>query len=432
MIRRRSDRHGRRAPETLHETLLVRSVTPEPLTPAQVARRFLRLIEGGARVRPAGKARKRPALLLTPRYLPRHEVRLFGASFFLGDYRFDDSVGFFVGFLVLGERGVESNGVESNGVESNASASRAIWPRIFYKDSSLLWRVASHFVRDGDSVWIGKGDTRVEERGGWEYRHSAEETANLPYELQFALDELSRRGTKRRDDAALELVVRAAPRGRIEPYADFTAPRRRAAEQHRENGGRQVARFRKKGDPSSLCFARGYEPDLTRGIVERGASSSAFFGGRVEKFRVLSTNERVQYLFLASPTHVWLGPPQLLTTELSTYGVRTLDVLADEDVFLPGFEYHEEGESQIPLGFAGEPHPDNPDRADAAAWLEALPVIRAFRAKVLGRAATRRTAGKQPVGRASAGVEAVDGVTERMRAGSVRSAGRRARDHDHG
>ncbi|NOT31487.1 MAG: hypothetical protein HOP15_13650 [Planctomycetes bacterium] len=382
------------------ETRLVSGVVPEPLTRVQVVRRFRGLIEDGARLRPAGRASKRPASLLTPRYLPRHEVRLFDASYFLGEYRFDDSVGFFVGFVVLGERDGER-------VDS-------IWPRIFYKDSSLLWRVASHFVRDGDSVWIGKGDTRVEERDGWMYRDSAEETANLPYELQFALDELSRRGTKRRDDAALELVVRAARRGRIEPYADFCAPRRRAAKRHRENGGRLVARFLEKGDPTSLCFARGYEPDFARGIVERGASSSAFFGGRVEKYRVLSANKRVQYLFFASPTHVWLGPPQLLTTELSTYGVRTLDVLADEDVFLPGFEYHEEGVSQIPAGFAGAPHPDNPDRADAAAWLEELPVIRAFRAKVLGRPAPGRASAKQRARLASAGAASVDGVNRRM------------------
>lgn len=356
---------GRHEPEAR----LVTGVAPEPLSPARVARRFRQLLAEGARLLPAGKARARPTLLLTKRYLPRYELRLFDARYFLGPYRFDDAVGFFVGYVLLGSSGGREG--------------RALWPRIFYKDSSLLWRVASHFVRNGDSVWIGKGDTRTEERGEWVYRHSAEETANLPYELQFALDELSRRGRRRRDDRALELVAREAPRGRIEPYADFLAPRRRAAARHRENGGRPVARFLRKGDPSSLCFAPGYEPDLARGIVERGASASAFFGGRVEKSRVLSRNRRVQYLFFASPAHVWLGPPQLLSTEISSYGVRTHDVLADEDLFLPGYEYHEEHESQIPAGFAGAPHPDNPDRADASAWLEALPVVRAFRAQVL-------------------------------------------------
>jgi hypothetical protein len=349
-------------------TALVTGIRAERLTPAQVARRFESLLANGARVRPAGTGRRRPAALLR-RYRPRHELRLFGARFFLCDYRYDDSVGFFVGYVALaGEERVES-----------------LWPRFFYKDSSLVWRVATHFVRHPSWTWIGKGDTREEERGTWVYRHSAEETVNLPYELQFALDELSRRTERRRDAAALGLVVREAAPGRIDAFSDFTATRRRAALSHRECGGRPVARFRRPGDPRSLVFAAGYAPDLVRGIVERAVSSSAFFGGRIEKLRVLSRNRRIQYLFLASPTHVWLGPPQLLTTELSSYGVRTLDVLADEDLFLPGYEYHGDEDSQIPPGFAGAPHPDNPDRADASAWLEALPIVREFRAKVLRR-----------------------------------------------
>jgi hypothetical protein len=370
---RKRTRRERRQGEP--ETALVVGVAPQPLTPAQVARRFRGLLEAGARLEPAGSARRRPRVLLGPRYLPRYEVRLFGASYFLADFRFDDSVGFFVGYVVLGHRGGER-------VQS-------IWPRLFYKDSSLLWRVASHFVRRDGDVWIGKGEVRVEQHGDWVDRHSAEETTNLPYELGFALDELSRRAKRRRDDAALALVVRQAPAGRLEPYADFSAPRRRAAARHLEHGGRSVAHFVRKRDPTSLRFARGYEPDFRRGIVERGTSASAFFGGRVEKLRVLSSNGRVQYLFLVSSTHVWIGPPQLLSTELSSYGVRTHDVRADEDAFVPGFEYHDDTSSQIPAGFAGAPHPEHPDRADASAWLDALPVIRAFRTEVLGRRARR-------------------------------------------
>jgi hypothetical protein len=363
-------RTRRRGPELA----LVTGVRPEPHAPAEVARRFRRLLADGARLATVGAARARPERLLAPRLLPRHELRLFGARFFLSDYRFDDAIGFFVGYVVLDAR------------------PDAVHPRACYKDSSLLWRVASHLLRDDGSTWIGKGDTRTEERGGYVYRHSVEETANLPYELQPALDELSRRGPRRRDDLALALVVRTAPRGRIEPYADFRAPRLRAASRWRENGGRPVAYLRRRGDPGSLRFAPGYAPDFARGTVERCVASSAYFGGRIEKHRILSVNRRIQYLFLASPTHVWIGPPQLLSTELSSYGVRVDDVLADEDVFLPGYEYHEDGDSQIPAGFAGAPHPDHADRADASAWLEALPVIRAFRAEVLGRAArSRRT-----------------------------------------
>ena len=86
-------------------------------------------------------------------------------------------------------------------------------------------------------------------------------------------------------------------------------------------------------------------------------------------------------------------PPQATTTQLSTYGVRTVDVLADDDLFVPGWEYHfydfDEDPpllvSQIPAGYAGRPNRDEPSRADTSAWLDALPVIREFRRKVLGR-----------------------------------------------
>jgi hypothetical protein len=358
----------RRRKGTKPELCLVRGIAPERASPARVLAEFRARLANGASLVPTGRALGRPQLLLGPRYRPRHAVRLFEATYYLADYRHDDSLGFFVGFVVLG------------------SDPQHLWPRLFYKDSSLLWRVASHFARVDGSTWIGKGDTRVEERGPWVYRHSVEETTNLPYELQFALDALSRRGARRRDDAALALFVREAPSGRLEPYADFLAPRRRAASRHRENGGRPVAYFRQAGEPRSLAFARGYEPDLRAGIVERGTSSSSFFGGPVERVRVLATNRRVHYLFFASPTHVWLAPPQLLSRELSSYGVRVDDVGADEALCLPGFEYHDDEESQIPAGFAGAPHPENPDRADAAAWLERLPIVQAFRRTVLARA----------------------------------------------
>ena len=247
----------------------------------------------------------------------------------------------------------------------------------------------SHFVHDHEEYWIGKGDVRWERRGDGEYQCSVEETTNLPYEIQNALDVASRRSGKRRDDDAIRLVLREGPSGRIAPYADFTAPRRRAERRHHVNRGRLVARFARRGDPSSLRFARGFEPDLEHGVLEVDRSASRFFGGELRKFRILSTNRQIQYQFVASPTQVWVNPPQTLTTELSSYGVRTLDVLADEDLCLPAFEYHEvdgDGEvthSQIPAGFAGDPHPDDPARANASTWLEALPVIREFRAQVL-------------------------------------------------
>jgi hypothetical protein len=65
--------------------------------------------------------------------------------------------------------------------------------------------------------------------------------------------------------------------------------------------------------------------------------------------------------------------------------------VADDEIFVPGYEYHARDEdgvvrSQIPRGYAGRTSSIDPDRADAAPWIEALPVIRDFRRRVLGRA----------------------------------------------
>ena len=93
---------------------------------------------------------------------------------------------------------------------------------------------------------------------------------------------------------------------------------------------------------------------------------------------------------MAGPRQVWIIPDQATTTQLSSYGVRTIDVVADDDLFLPGYEYHggengELGADQIPEGFAGEISELDPSRADASPWLDRLPVVREFRRRVLGR-----------------------------------------------
>jgi len=339
---------------------------------APVRRRFRALLESGAQVRVAGKGKRDPEAFVA-RYAPRCAVDLFGATYFLGDYLYDEALGFFVGFFVP--------------PAEPGRAPDAVYPRIFYKDSSLLWRVASHFIHDPEEYWVGKGDVRVEWVGEEEYVCSVEETTNLPFEVQAAFDTASRAGTRRRDDDAIELVLRQAPSGRIEPYADFTRPRLENGGQI--NRGRPVARFKRKGDPASLSFAAGYEPDLGSGVVARSVSGSDYFGGDVAKFRVLSVNRKIQYMFFASPTHAWLNPPQALTQELSTYGVRLVDVHAHEDAFVPGYEYHEvdaDGRtlrSQIPEGYAGDPHPDDPHRSDASRWLDALAVVQEFRKRLL-------------------------------------------------
>jgi hypothetical protein len=251
------------------------------------------------------------------------------------------------------------------------------------------------YDHDG-SLWIGKGDVRRTIENGYETIESIESTTDLPFEIQNALED--RLKALRRvppDGRVLELVLRRSSASRIEPYADFTEPRRRAAADPRNliNGGRPVARFRKAGDPTSLVFTPGFEPDLKDGILEATHSRSRLYGGRLKRFRILSSNRKIQYVFIAGPHQVWILPPQATTTELSTYAVRTIDVVAADDLFLSGWEYHYLDVdldppaiySQIPKGFAGRVCPDDDQKADASPWLDRTPIIREFRRRVLGQ-----------------------------------------------
>jgi hypothetical protein len=278
------------------------------------------------------------------------------------------------------------------GLEDGRGKIRGIVPRLFYKDASLVWRVASHFVSTDDEHWIGKGDVRWEQRADGEYLSSAEETTNLPYELQGAFDDISRNRPSKKDEEAVHWLVRRANASRMHPFSDFQNPRKRAAETTKINQGRPVARFAKKNHPESLTFTKGFEPDLKNGLIEVQHSASRLYGGPVEKFRFLSVNRKIQYQFVSTPTHVFVNHPQTLTTELMNYGTRTVDVFAPDDAFIPGFEYHFEDEStepptlysQIPEGFAGRIGDPDSERADASPWIERLPIVREFRRVVLG------------------------------------------------
>lgn len=347
------------------EPMVVR--TPDPLPRGAGRREILERLAAGGRLRSAGTARHMEPGEVLRRYAPTHAVDLFGWRFLIGRMRADDGLGYTVTFVTR--------------AQPRARSERDVFPRIVYKDSSLVWRVASHFVHDEEEYWIGKGAVRERRVGGHLIEETAEETTNLPFELQRAMDEISRRAKAVRDTRGVARFLQEGPSGRIRPYADFTRPRERAGAVRAVNGGRRVARFTRPGDPTSLTFARGFEPDLGRGVIERWEVESRFFGGTLGKVRVPSVNRRIQYLFFASPTHTWLAPPQALTAELSTFGVRLADVVVDDDLTIPGFEYHDEGESQIPAGFAGAPHPDDPHRADAGPWLRAIPVIREFQRK---------------------------------------------------
>ena len=356
-------------------TRIVASVRPLRLTPAQVLRELRERIAHGAALRPAGESKRDPERLLREGYAPTAAVSLFDTTYYLSHPRENDDIRFFVAF-VTSARG--------------APDAAPIYPRIFYKDVSLVWRCATHFVRSEHENWIGKGDVRFVREGGFELMYSAESTTDLPLEIQTALEVLLRRaGRIPRDDVAVPEVLRRGPDDRIRAYRDFTEPRRRDRADRRNlvHGGRAVARFTRPHDPSSLRFAPGFEPDFARGVLEVAHSKSTLYGGKLRRVRILSRNRRIQYLFMAAPRQVWIVPPQATTTRLSSYGVRTIDVLVDEDLCVPGYEYHQgdgPGESQIPPGFAGALSPADPSRADASPWLDRLPVIQEFRRKVLG------------------------------------------------
>jgi hypothetical protein len=331
-------------------------------------------VEDGARLRPAGEVRADPTRLLSMGYTPKHKIRLFTTTYYLCNRRYDDHLDFFVAYVI------------PNDDRSTAS----IYPRIFYKDISLMWRCATHYARSENENWIGKGALKRVIEDGEEMLVSAEETTNLPLEVQPALDRLSNMALKfRRDDHAIARILRKAPDDRLEPYRDFTEPRQKAmAHPHgRINGGDSIAYFTKRDDPTSLRFVAGFEPDFDHGVLETCGVASRFYHGRVRKFRILSANRLVQFQFAEAPRHAWVNPPQALTTEITTYGVRSVDVHADEHLFVPGYEYHYMDDrsdppqlhTQIPAGFAGERSHVDDSRSDASAWTERLPVIQEFR-----------------------------------------------------
>jgi hypothetical protein len=360
---------------------IVPSVEPAPLSPAEVKREVRTRLAAGARLRVIGEGARDPARLLA-RYAPRHAIDLFDTTFYLADVRQNQWVRFFVAWLV------------------QAARPREIHARLFYKDVSLVWRVASHLSRMGGDLWIGKGDVQTTVVEDDEMVFSDEATTDLPLEIQTALETVMRRAARvPRDERALHLVLRRAPDGRIQAYRDFVEPRRRAQADRRNlvNRGRPIARFTRRHDPASLVFAAGFEPDFARGVVEVAHGTSSLYGGALRRFRIVSRNGEAQYLFFAGPRHDWIASVQATSAELSSFGVRTIDVAADEELTLPGWEYHylheHEGEpalhSQIPPGFAGERHPEDELRADASAWHDRMPVIREFRRAVLGRARPR-------------------------------------------
>ena len=356
-------------------TQIIPSVKRHDLSPLKTQGQFKKLIDSGARLKIVGTASKNPASLLGSGFQPKHRIDLFDTTIYLTNVQQIPELRFFVAYVV----------------KNNRRGKPEIFPRIFYKDLSLSWRSASHFSRDDEGIWVGKGDVREEFEKGQAFLTSIESTTDLPLEMINALDDLARKIKRPRgNEFTLDLVLRKSSTTRVEPYSDFTSPRRQAAsvKSNLINKGKSVARFSRPNDPTSLKFTSGFEPDFSDGLVEKSTSRSKLYHGLLKRFRILSTNRKIQYLFIAGPKQTWIIPPQATTTELSSYCVRTIDVVADDDLFIPGYEYHhfdetESGEmelsSQIPPGFAGEVCQSDDAKADASPWLNKIPVIQEFR-----------------------------------------------------
>ena len=362
-------------------TAIELSVGLSDLSPRRVANEFRHLLNAGATFLPVGEGKQDPDALLKPRYMPRHKFELFGTTFYVSRALQNPALRFVIAYIT----------------QQNPRTGRVrIHPRIFYKDLSLIWRCASHVIATEDEFWIGKGDVRTVVEGEQEFLDSMEETTDLPLEIQQALETINRANRKvPTDEEALYLVLQPAPNGRIVPFREFTDIRRRAAANKRNliHSGRPIARFARRNDPTSLKIVKGFEPDFNKGIVEEGHSRSAMYGGDLKRYRILSKNKKIQYLFIAAEKHIWIIPPQATTTQLSSFGLRTINVLADEDLFVPGFEYHYcpddvdpcEHFTQIPKGYAGAQSEHDGDRADATAWLNKIPVIVDFKKAILSR-----------------------------------------------
>lgn len=381
------------------EPRIFASVLPLDWKPARVVREFRAALDAGARIECVGSARRAPLRrLLGAGYAPQHRIDFLDASYWISAPRENADLRFFVAYVETDRR----------------ARRRRLHARLFYKDVSLIWRCASHFIRSESENWIGKGDLKVVVEDGIELEVSNELTTDLPLEIQTALESVIL-STRRfpRDDRAVERVLQRGGDARMAPFAEFTAPRRRAERDPRllVHAGRPIARFARANRPESLVFARGYAPDFDEGVAEVAESRSRLYGGRVLRFRIASCNRKVQYAFFAGPRQVWIASCQPTHGDLSSFGVRTTAVDVPDDLLLPGYEYHfiDDSEdpprqhSQIPPGFAGAASEVDPSRADASAWLERMPVVRDFRRRVLAR---RLRGPRALAARSSAGPEA--------------------------
>lgn len=377
-----SHRDEARTEEAVIPAAIVPSAALSPLSEGQVEREFGKLVDSGVEFKVPGSFRGDPKSLLSSGYTPKFKIELFDTAYYMTRLRHDGDEKVLAAYVVQ---------------KNPKTGKPVIYARLFYKDYSMIWRSPSHFQGSEAGVdWFGKGDFEPYSRSADGIKYSMEETTNLPLEIQTALDQIGTTpGIPKIDTKLASRIVRGSLRNRPAPYTDFTAQRKAAKENPKNliNKNKRIAYFTQRNDPSTLKFVKGYEPDFQSGIIEVSVDKGTrtdYYGGPLTKYRILSANRKVQYQFIAGRNHFWLNPPQALTTQLTTYGSRSVDVMADYDLFLPGFEYHYEDDdgsiySQIPPGFAGKSNPHFDPVADASKWHAQLPVIQQFKRVVVSR-----------------------------------------------
>ena len=146
------------------------NVVPSEKTPRKIGTNFRRLLESGYRLRADGQAKSDPDRLLRIGYTPKYEIELFGTRFFLCNQRDAEGLKVMPAYVLPATKLRRGKPI--------------IYARIFYKDSSLVWRSASHYRNTPEVGWIGKGAVRFQVKRGDRDWYSAEETTNLPYEVQ--------------------------------------------------------------------------------------------------------------------------------------------------------------------------------------------------------------------------------------------------------
>ena len=257
------------------ETAILPGVQPDPRDPRALATEFRAALADGVRLRPSGEAKQDPT--------PAANSPLRGALSHrpLPGSNLSDRVPL--------RRQPEFHGRVRRTVGVLRSRRRVRTTRgSSTKDSSLVWRVATHFVRSEDDNWIGKGDTK------WELIRRRRVLVQRGGDREPAFSRCRKRSTSlagaARSHGGITTRSRSSCSAATEiasnPFAEFVTPRRRAAERYRIHGGKPIARFHSQGRSQHAALREGLRTGLpTRGWWTQSSSHSKLYGGPVTKFR---------------------------------------------------------------------------------------------------------------------------------------------------